>query len=123
MDKETFNKLYFKAKLGGDKKVGELMIDLLEAGDTIHAFDIHKTFCPGAVDPPTSDNLSKDRSCRWSPYGYCFTNRLGRTVEQFDPESQCCIWCDKIWSVPNTVDAAEIFSEALQLRLGELHRE
>jgi len=44
MDKEQFKKLLFKAKLGGDKKIGELMIDLLHAGERVHAYSIHKTY-------------------------------------------------------------------------------
>ena len=122
MNNEAYNKQLFKAKLAGDKKVGELMIDLLEAGETAHAFSIHKTYCPGAVEPPTKDNLSKDRPCDWSPYGYCFTNKMGRTLEQFDPESQHCIWCERIYTPPNTVNPFENFLGE-PLRYGELYKE
>jgi len=124
MNNEKFNKELFKAKLGGPKKVGELMINCVQAGDSKHAFEIHLTFCPGAIEPPTIDNLSTDHSCNWSPYGYCFTNRLGRNIEQFDPETTCCIWCEKLYVPPNTVDPWEgVIRRNPQLRLGELHRE
>ena len=122
MNNETFNKLYFKAKLGGKKKVGELMIDLIEADEGEHVYQILRQFCPGAREIPTVDNICKDHECDWSPYGFCFTVRMGRTLEQFDPESQRCIWCERIYIPPNTVDPFENFLGE-PLRYGELYKE
>lgn len=126
MTEEQFKKLLFIAKLSGDKKVGELMIDLAHSGEKEYAYQIHKTYCPGAELPPAPESLSLDHPCNWSPYGYCYTNELGRNLEQFNPESHVCIWCEKIYAVPNKIDPWEELvknSTAMDLRFGELHRE
>ena len=101
MDDETFNKLYFVAALGGTKKVGELMIDLVHAGHERLAFRLIRMHSPGAVSAPTVDNVTKDRPCDWSPYGYCFTTDIGKTIEHHLEDTQSCIWCERLYSKPN----------------------
>ena len=123
MDNEKFKKLLFLAKLAGDKAIGELMIDLLHMGEKEHAYSIHKTYCPGAIAPPAEESLSKDHPCEWSPYGYCYTNELGLNTEQFDPHTHVCIWCEKLWAPPNTVEPKIELDYWYNLRSGELHRE
>lgn len=118
MDQEQFNKLFFKAKLGGHVAVGELLIDLVFANEDEYALQIHKLYSPGVIRAPTRENVTKDRPCSWSPFGYCFTIEKGRTLEQFDPKTQYCIWCEKLYSPPNMIDV-----KIGALRYGELHRE
>ena len=123
MNRGKFDKLYFLAKLGGAKKVGELMIDLVNAGHEEFAFELVRNYSPGAIKAPNSDQVSLERPCNWSPYGYCYTNELGLNTEQFDPHTRVCIWCEKLWSPPNTVDPKIELDYWYVLRSGELHRE
>lgn len=104
MNRGKFDKLYFLAKLGGAKKVGELMIDLVNAGHEEFAFELVRNYSPGAIKAPNSDQVSLERPCNWSPFGYCFTNKMGLNTEQMNPNSEICIWCEKIYTPPNVVD-------------------
>lgn len=120
MNDETFDRLYFKAALGGTKKIGEFMIDLVNARHVRYAYRLIRMHSPGATEAPTIDNISKDRPCDWSPFGYCFTTGLGPTTEHHIEDSLYCIWCERIWAPPNTVDFKIDMTDAL--RYGELHR-
>jgi len=102
MNQDEFEKLYFKAKLAGTKAIGELMIKLVNDGEEKFAFKLVREYSPGAIKPPVVENVSLDRPCNWSPYGYCFTNTLGQNIEHFDTGSIYCIWCEKIYSIDET---------------------
>ena len=119
MNDEKFDKLYFVAALGGTKKIGELMIDLVYAGHEQYAFRLIRMHSPGVISTPTVDNVSKDRTCDLSPFGYCFTKDLGPTTEHHVEGSLYCIWCERIWAPPNTVEFKIDVGDAL--RYGELH--
>jgi len=122
MNEEKFNKAVFLAKLKGDKALGDLMLELVQQRHEEYAFRIVRMFSPGAITPPTCDNVSEDRHCNMSPYGYCFTNRLGKNIEQFHPDSMYCIWCESIYTPPNKVEP-RIDLALINFRYGDLHRE
>lgn len=102
MSQDEFDKLYFKAKLIGKKAIGELMIKLIYADEEEFAFELVRKYSPGAIKAPAVENVSLDRPCNWSPYGYCFTNTLGQTIIYTEPESIYCIWCERIYIIDET---------------------
>lgn len=102
MTEDEFEKLYFKAKLAGAKAIGVLMIELVTNDNEEFAFELIRKYSPGALMAPNDVSVSNDRPCKNSPYGLCYTSPLGRNIEQMDPDSMYCIWCDKIYSIDST---------------------
>lgn len=113
MNQDEFEKLYFKAKLAGSKTIGELMIKLINDCEEELAFQLIRKYSPGTIKPPTIKNVSLERPCNNSPYGYCYTKRLGQTIEYKDPESIYCIYCGTIYSIDQTDPASNYINDGI----------
>ncbi len=102
MNKEEFDKEYFKAKLAGEKALGELLLQLIFAGEERFSVQLLQLQNQDYKDILCYEAVSKDRVCEKSPYLYCFSVPLGQNIEHMDPDSMFCIWCEKIYSIDET---------------------
>lgn len=102
MTQDEFDKLYFKAKLAGARQISELMIQLVKDGEEEFAFELIRKYSPAAITAPIATNVSYERECKKSPYGLCYTIPLGQNIEQMNPDSIWCIFCEKIYTIDLT---------------------